>query len=204
VGGPGDPPAGANRAIPPDGHPVSELAELYTAARPDLRLLVHRVVGSGGVVRRITAVDYPMRTWMSRTTHQAEISSLADNPALLRAEIAQGWWGVPRHARLGGRPAIELIWRESPAPNAWPVGQPGLQGELRRTLWVDGQTYLPIGQRIQLAGKRPGAQPYAVTADYRLLPPTTANLAKLHPVIPKGFTRTQVSAAVLLPGSPPL
>jgi hypothetical protein len=174
-------------SMTPGGHPVSELAELYTAATPNLHRLADRVVGPAGVVRRLTDVDYSSRTWMSQTTHQPEILSLADNPTLLRAEIAQGWWGKPKPVRVDGRPAIELTWNQTPAPTSWPVGQAQLHGVLHRTLWVDSHTYLPIRQRIQLAGGSGGALLYAVTASYQLLPPTAENLAKLRPLIPPEF-----------------
>jgi hypothetical protein len=172
----------------PGGHPASELAELYTASRLDSRGLAHGFVGSGGVARRITTVDYQTRTWTSRRTHQDAIVALADNPALLRREVAAGFWHVARRSELDGRPAVELVWKPSPVKDAWPVGDAGRRGEIRRTLWVDAHSYLPLRQRIQLAGPGSGSF-YELTADYRLLPPTAANLAKLRPVIPEGFTR---------------
>lgn len=76
------------------------------------------------------------------------------------------------------------------------------QSPLRRVLWVDAHTYLPIRQHIQL-GAGSHNPVYAITANYRLLPPTSANLARLRPVIPKGFTRAQGGhGAVPLPVSP--
>lgn len=186
----------------PGGHPRSELSELYTARRPDFSGLGARFVGSGGVTRRITTVNYSTRTWTSRPTRQDAIVSLADDPALLRREVALGLWRVSGHVTIDGRPALELVWKASPATGAWPVGSPGRNGALRRTLWVDAHTYLPIRQRIQLGSGSPGPF-FAVTADYRLLPPTPANLAMLQPVIPRGFTRTHgPHGAVPLPVSP--
>ena len=186
----------------PGGHPLSELAELYTARRPDFSGLGAGFVGSGGVTRRITTVDYSTRTWTSRPTRQDAIVSLADDPALLRREVALGLWRVTGHVTIDGRPALELVWKTSPATDAWPVGSPNRSGELRRTLWVDAHTYLPIRQRIQLGSGSSG--PFSgITADYRLLPPTPANLATLQPVIPKGFTRTHgLHGAVPVPVSP--
>jgi hypothetical protein len=173
----------------PGGHPLSELAGLYTARRPNFSGLEAGFVGSGGVTRRITTVDYSTRTWTARPTRQDAIVSLADDPALLRREVALGLWRLAGHVTIDGRPVLELVWKASPATGAWPVGSPDRSGELRRTLWVDAHTYLPIRQRIQLGGGSSG--PFSgITADYRLLPPTPANLATLQPVIPKGFTRT--------------
>jgi hypothetical protein len=186
----------------PGGHPVSELAELYRSSRVDSRGLAHGFVGTGGVTRRITTVNYSRRTWMSRRTRQNAIVSLADNPALLRHEVALGLWSVARHLELDGRPALELVWKPAPAPDAWPAGSPGERGELRRTLWVDAHSYLPLRQRIQLAGATDGPV-YGITADYRLLPPTSANLAQLRPAIPAGFTGTHgPPGAVPMPVSP--
>jgi hypothetical protein len=173
----------------PGGRPLSELAELYTARRPDFSGLGAGFVGSGGVTRRITTVDYSTRTWTSRTTRQDAIVSLADDPALLRREVARGLWRVAGHVTIAGRPALELAWKASRTTTAWPMGSPDRSGELRRTLWVDAHTYLPIRQRIQLGSGLSG--PFSgITADYRLLAPTPANLARLQPVVPKGFTRT--------------
>ncbi len=189
-------------SMTPGGHPVSELAELYAASRLHSRGLADGFVGSGGVARRITTVDYAKGTWASRRTHQDAIVSLADNPALLRREVAAGFWRVSRRAELDGRPALELVWKPSPAPDAWPAGDPGRRGEVRRALWVDAHSYLPLRQRIQIAGAG-GGPLYVITADYRLLPATAANLAKLRPVIPEGFTRTHgPHGAVPLPVSP--
>jgi hypothetical protein len=185
------------------GHPVSELAERYTASRRKFRGLAHGFVGSGGVTRRITTVDYRARTWRSVRTRQDAIVALADNPALLRHEVALGYWRVARRTDLDGRPALELVWKPSQAADAWPAGGAGTRpGELHRTLWVDAHSYLPLRQRIQLTGGAVGPF-YGVTADYRLLPPTPANLAKLRPVVPKGFSRTHgPHGAVPLPVSP--
>ncbi len=189
-------------SMTPSGHPVSELAERYTASREDFRGLGRGFVGTGGVARRITTVDYSTRTWISQRTHQDAIVSLADSPALLRHEVAIGLWRVAKRVRLDGRPALELVWKPSPATRAWSVGGPGRRGELRRTLWVDAHSYLPLRQRIQLVGADHSPF-YALTADYRLLPPTEANLAKLKPVIPDGFTRTHGrNGAVPMPVSP--
>jgi hypothetical protein len=189
-------------SMTPGGHPISELAELYTARRPDFSGLGEGFVGSGGVTRRITTVDYPTRTWASQTRHQDAIVSLADDPALLRHEVANGLWRVAGHVTIDGRPALELVWKTTPAGGAWPVGSSGRAGQLRRTLWVDAHTYLPIRQRIQLAGGSPRPF-YGMTANYRLLAPTPFNLARLRPVIPNGFTRIHgPHGAVPMPVSP--
>ena len=186
----------------PGGQPVSELAELYTARRPDFSGLDQGFVGSGGVTTRITTVDYRQRTWMSRPTRQDAIVSLADDPALLRHEVAQGLWRLAGHVKIDGRPALELVWKAIPANGVWAAGGAGRSGQLHRTLWVDAHTYMPIRQRIQLGSSSTGAF-YGITANYRLLAPTPANLARLRPVIPRGFTEAHgPRGAVPVPVSP--
>ena len=189
-------------SMTPDGHPLSELAELYSARRPDLGGLAGGFVGSGGVTRRITTVDYAERSWISRATHQDAVVSLADDPALLRHEVALGRWRVAGHVRIDGRPALKLVWKAIPASGVWAAGSSGPSGELRRTLWVDMRSYLPIRQRIQLGGGTAGTF-YGITATYRLLPATQANLARLRPVVPKNFTRAHgPHGALPVPVSP--
>jgi hypothetical protein len=204
--GPTLPPPGTTASyrfvfMTPRGHPQSELAELYTARRPDFSGLDQGFVGSGGVTSRITTVDYQQRTWMSTPTRQDAIVSLADDPALLRHEVARGLWRVAGHVTINGRPAVALVWKTTPATGAWAAGGDGRSGQLRRTLWVDAHTYMPIRQRIQLGGG--SSTFYGITASYRLLAPTRANLARLKPVIPGGFTRTHgPHGAVPVPVSP--
>ena len=141
------------------------------------------------MTRRITTVDYQERTWTSQPTRQDALVSLADNPALLRHEVARGLWKVAGHVKIDGRRALKLVWKASPVSGVWPVGSAGRTGQLQRTLWVDAHTYLPIRQRIQLGGGWP--RPFfGITASYRLLARTPSNLARLRPVIPNGFTRT--------------
>jgi hypothetical protein len=52
-------------------------------------------------------------------------------------------------------------------------------------LWVNAQTYLPIRLVIGVGG---GGQGIAVQ-DFRYLPPTPANLARLRVPIPAGYPR---------------
>jgi hypothetical protein len=185
----------------PGGHPLSELAETYTARRPDFSGLDSGFVGSGGMTRRITTVDYQQQTWLTRPSRQDAIVSLADDPALLRHEVALGLWRVRAHVEIDGRPALELVWKAAPATGTWAAGSSGRAGELRRTLWVDAHTYMPIRQRIQLGGGSTAF--YGITASYRLLAPTPANLAMLRPVVPQGFTRVHgPHGAVPVPVSP--
>jgi hypothetical protein len=189
-------------SMTPGGHPVSQLAEVYTARRPDFSGLAQGFVGSGGVTRIITTVDYTRRTWTAHRTHQDAIVALADDPALLRHEVALGLWRVAGRVTIDGRRALKLEWKATPATGAWAAGSAGRTGQLRRTLWVDARSYLPIRQSIQLGGG-PAGPFYGITANYRLLPATPGNLAKLRPVIPKHFTRTPgTHGATPVPVSP--
>jgi len=57
-------------------------------------------------------------------------------------------------------------------------------------LWVDATTYLPMRQYVRMSNGEQNV------SDYTFLPPTAANLAKLRPEIPAGYTRasrTQVT-----------
>jgi hypothetical protein len=189
-------------SMTPGGSPLSELAERYTARRPDFGALAGGFVGNGGVTRRITIVDYAERTWISRATHQDAVLSLADDPSLLRHEVALGLWRVAGHVTINGRPALELVWKAVPATGVWPAGGSGAGGELRRTLWVDGRSYLPIRQRIRLDGGAAGTV-YGITADYRLLAATPTNLSNLRPVVPTHFRRAHGPRGALpMPVSP--
>jgi hypothetical protein len=89
--------------------------------------------------------------------------------------------------RLRGRPAIELTWTRRLEAS----GHTGLTTHL----WVDAQTYMPLRSiTVQWAG--PPAHRLAiltVTANYRILAATPANLGLLNPPIPRGFTRTATS-----------
>ncbi len=65
-------------------------------------------------------------------------------------------------------------------------------------LRVNATTYLPMRDYQRMSN---GQQ--SVT-DYTFLPPTPANLAKLRPVIPEGYTRSQVlpKPHICRPGHP--
>jgi hypothetical protein len=68
------------------------------------------------------------------------------------------------------------------------------------TIWVDPSSYLPVRLtgRVQLISGGPEKQDAGtLTIDFRWLPPTSANLAKLTAPIPPGFH--QVSGPALRP-----
>jgi hypothetical protein len=84
------------------------------------------------------------------------------------------------HQRVDGVNAIKLIMKPLP-------GLP-----VRRTLWLDPSTYLPLRTSTVFQGSH--AQLSVLVQDYQWLPPTAANLAALHAAIhhatiPSGFRK---------------
>ena len=186
----------------PGGHPQSELAELYTARRPDFSGLGAGFVGSGGVTRRIT----------DGGLLHADVDVAADAPG--RDRLARG---RPCAAASRGRPGSvagdgachrrrppgpRALVKASPATGAWPVGSPDRSGELRRTLWVDASPSCRSASASSWVAARPAPSLGS--------PPTTGCFLRrrptwptLQPVIPKGFTRTHgPHGAVPVPVSP--
>ena len=110
---------------------------------------------------------------------------LSADAAGIRHEIANGQFKIIRRGVVDGHKAIELGLVLPSSHGA------GLHVTAAR-LWVDAASYLPLRQVLRFSdGKQD-------TTDYRFLPPTAANLAKLRPVIPAGYHRT-----TLLPGQRP-
>jgi hypothetical protein len=90
--------------------------------------------------------------------------------------------------RLQGRPAIELTWSRR-------LGPARIGMAVTTRLWVDPRTYVPL-RSITTQSAGPSGHHHALftdTANYRVLAPTSANLALLTPPIPAGFTRTATS-----------
>jgi hypothetical protein len=128
---------------------------------------------------------FPAKHAWGEWHHLSLTLGLSANAAGIRDELAQGQFKVIRRGVLNGHRAIELRL-------VLPSGHGrGLHVTAAR-LWVDAATYLPMRQVLRFSdGKQD-------TTDYRFLPPTPANLAKLRPVIPAGYHRTR-----LLPGQRP-
>jgi hypothetical protein len=130
-------------------------------------------------------VVYPARHAWGEWHHLSLTLGLSADPAGLRHQLATGQFNIIRRGVVNGHKAIEL-------------GMTGLSGHrtgLHATaarLWVDAATYLPLRQVLQFSTGRQNI------TDYKFLPPTAANLAKLRPVIPPGYHRT-----TLLPGERP-
>jgi hypothetical protein len=94
----------------------------------------------------------------------------------IRAEIANGQFTVIGRTVLNGQQAIEVKFNVPPNNEA----PPHVTAE---RMWVSAATYLPMRDDTRWSN---GQQR---VFDYVFLPPTPANLAKLHPVIPAGYTR---------------
>jgi len=94
----------------------------------------------------------------------------------IRAEIANGQFTVIGRTELNGQQAIELKMTVPPSNQA----PPHVTAE---RLWVNATTYLPMRQHVRWSNGQQSV------FDYVFLPPTPANLAKLRPVIPAGYTR---------------
>jgi len=128
---------------------------------------------------------FPSRHAWGRWHHLSLTLGLSADAAGIRHQLANGQFKVIRRGVVNGRKAIELgltgLSSHKPGPHATAA-----------RLWVDAATYLPLRQVLRFStGRRD-------VTDYRFLPPTTANLAKLRPVIPAGYHRTR-----LLPGQRP-
>ncbi|MDX6393045.1 MAG: hypothetical protein QOJ73_4108 [Streptosporangiaceae bacterium] len=88
-----------------------------------------------------------------------------------------------RSAELHGQKAVELEINVPPSNEAPPH-------VTAARLWVDATTYLPMRQYVRMSNGEQNV------TDCTFLPPTAANLAKLRPEIPAGYTRaspTQVT-----------
>jgi len=99
-------------------------------------------------------------------------------PANLARDIASGAWRVVGRTQLDGQQAIELSETDRGDNNT--ALEP-----LPVRLWVNAQTYLPI--RL-VTGPRDSIEGMTVV-DFRYLPPTPANLARLRVPIPAGYPR---------------
>ena len=122
----------------------------------------------------IMAVNHFRHVWGQ--WHARFILGFGLDAAGIRAEIANGQFTVLGPAELHGQKAVELEVNVPPSNEA----PPHVTAE---RLWVDATTYLPMRQYVRMST---GAQNLT---DYTFLPPTPANLAKLRPDIPAGYTR---------------
>jgi hypothetical protein len=125
-------------------------------------------------------VDYHDRQWVDQKSAQVSFN-LPLTSADIRREVAAGNARVVGNATVDGVNTVEL------AISGF-VG-PGSSGDI----WVNTSSYLPV--RTVVTAPNPGVGQAAapsgmqtVQDDYQFLPATSANLAKLQPVIPSDFT----------------
>jgi len=172
---------------------------------PGGRLVLGMETTTAPRTRRIVWINYPGRAWVATTTGRSPqrpdcFLNVSDwTPAQWASQVRKllscGTVTVQGHQRVDGVNAIELKLHSRQV--RYCIGQlPSARGPRRvirklycewgfagwnGTLWVDPSTYLPVRLR-----------PFAATGsgerlDFRWLPPTAANLAKLHQTIPPGF-----------------
>jgi hypothetical protein len=116
-------------------------------------------------------VQYGNRTW-SDTYAGIATQSAAASLQELHQTIATGDFTVVGKTVIDRQTVLELT-------DHYKVD--GEAGE--QTVWVDPTTYLPVRTLSDDAGN-------TNQVDYEFLPPTPANMAKLKPIIPPGFTKT--------------
>lgn len=125
----------------------------------------------------VTWVSYTGKVWS-----QQQISSAAVMPPVGRELIANlpplGKW-TAHNTTLNSRPAIEFTLHTTSKAGkikSWAIDN----------LWVDASTYLPLRETQDIGST--GFDTVG-TIDYKYLPATPGNLAKLTPPIPAGFKR---------------
>jgi len=119
-------------------------------------------------------VDHFTHAWSE--CHSKFILGFTLGAAGIRAEIANGQFTVVGRTELNGQQAIELKFNV-PHNNEAP---PHVTAE---RIWVNATTYLPMRDYTRWSN---GQQ---TVFDYVFLPPTPERMAKLHPVIPAGYSR---------------
>ena len=169
-----------------------------TAAGQPATDIVRRAEGRSLV---LTFIDYQSRTWTSttippdqrltpiegnslcsgrasgrvQTLYGEDGKSAADWRHIIETGLKCGAFTVAGRQRVDGVDAIKLTGHKT-IPDS--------------TIWVDPRSYLPV--RLVSHGQTEGnVAPTALTltVDFRWLPPTRANLAKLTAPIPPGFQK---------------
>ena len=115
--------------------------------------------------------------------HSKLILGFTLDAAGIRAEITNGQFKVVGPTELHGQKTVQLEISVPPSSEAPPH-------VTAARLWVDATTYLPMQQYLRMSNGQQNV------TEYTFLPPTAANLAKLRPEVPAGYTRadrTQVT-----------
>ena len=165
------------------------------------------VVGRTSRTTTLARVSYPGRTWQQftvATSAHGKASSEGCAPAWpglssftpsagwswarqVRHLLGCGLYAVAGHRIVDGVDAIELA----------PTARDKLAGVVRATIWVNRSTYLPVRILIVTSGPRTWLR-----YDFRWLPASRANLAKIRLQIPAGFRREGPPQVIpVLPGN---
>jgi hypothetical protein len=127
-----------------------------------------------------TWVNHFRHAWSE--CHSTFIFGFSLDAAGIRAEIADGQFAVIGPTQLHGQQAIELRFNVPPDNEA----PPHVTAE---RMWVNATTYMPMRGYVRMSNGQQSV------FDYVFLPPTPERLAKLHPVIPAGYTRAGCTQA---------
>jgi hypothetical protein len=122
-------------------------------------------------------VVYPARHAWAEWHHNTQLVGMPVDAAGLRRQLANGRFKIIRRTVLDGHKAIEL------SMTGLNPRMTGLHAT-EALMWVDAASYLPLRQVLRFSTGR------VDIGYFRFLPPTPANLAKLHVVIPAGYHRT--------------
>ena len=130
----------------------------------------------GGLQLSGTAVWVNHLTHAWSECHSKFILGFTLGAAGIRAEIANGQFTVVGRTELNGQQAIELKFNVPPNNEA----PPHVTAE---RMWVNATTDLPMRDYTRWSNGQQSV------FDYVFLPPTPERMAKLHPVIPAGYSR---------------
>ena len=156
------------------GVPVEDTESSYVQDAAASRLSMPTTKGPRSAV--VIDVDYATRTWSrQRTTSVLLAGNLS--PALIREQIDHGGFTVLGTVRLNGHRAVKIRW-------ARPIGRL----TMATILWVDASSYRPLRAVATLRAGH-GTVLETDTTDFAIRLATKANLRRLTPPIPHGFTR---------------
>ncbi len=164
------PAVGSDGKVYKDG----EFSFKMTSANPAKNYTSNLDQGGLHLSGTVMVVDHFRHVW--RECHSKFILGFTLDAAGIRAEIANGQFTVIGRTELHGQQAIELKFNVPPNNEA----PPHVTAE---RMWVNATTYLPMRGYQRMSNGQQSVW------DYVFLPPTPENLAKLHPVIPAGYTR---------------
>ena len=154
----------------------------------------------------LTEVDYQNRTWTRADIPADELLTPTEGNSLCSGEVLT-LFGADSKSAADWRRIIETGLKcgaFTVAGRQWVDGVDAIKLAGHKTvpdstLWVDPSSYLPVRLVTQLRRQPTGNEPgigaakespdQTLTIDFRWLPPTKANLAKLTAPIPAGFQK---------------